>query len=390
MNAGIKLTLSLLLLCSALTSGCMSFGGGDAGQSQQAQADDVKKAEGELTAAQLKLTETEAEAKKAEIALAAATDEERKADEKAEDFRAKTVAQGKDPNDEKQSPNTFAALKAHKEAMDKLEAARGRDGKAKADVQTARGAVESAQKNLDDVRNPTTGGFLGTLLYALGGVAVIAALALVGFLVNKSLTASRHRTREAFQSVTTGQEQGVRQLERSFAELSRKLDEQFSRQGREVDAVNSRISRLADEVASLRRSIGAAASQQSPGDAYQGQVVEAREERPFPVSAAEYLSRMRRNAVGVRSDSLNGILVSTQDGNGEMMLVEDYGPPVGQPHVFPTIGSFKSKQEFYSYYEKYFDCPRLTGGEVWIVRPATVRKVNGGWELEGKGELEVR
>jgi hypothetical protein len=101
---------------------------------------------------------------------------------------------------------------------------------------------------------------------------------------------------------------------------------------------------------------------------------------------------MNRFANVVKPDFQNGILVNDPEGDGELVLIRD--PRVRddtQPlFVIPRATQFHTKQDFYTYYQKYYDCVRPTGGDVWIIGPAVVEKVTGGWQLREKGMLEVR
>lgn len=117
-----------------------------------------------------------------------------------------------------------------------------------------------------------------------------------------------------------------------------------------------------------------------------------KEEPEFPVSAGDYLGKMTRFANVVRPDFQNGILVSDPDGQGELMLIRDSRlPDETQPlFVVPRYAQFQTKQDFYTYYEKYYDCSRPSAGDVWIIEPAVVQNVSGGWQLREKGVLEIR
>ena len=117
-----------------------------------------------------------------------------------------------------------------------------------------------------------------------------------------------------------------------------------------------------------------------------------KEEPEFPVSADDYLGKMDRFANVVRPDFQNGILVNDPEGKGELMLIRDSRlADESQPlFVVPRATQFQTKQDFYTYYEKYYDCVRPTAGDVWILGPAVVEKVTGGWRLREKGMLEIR
>jgi hypothetical protein len=115
-------------------------------------------------------------------------------------------------------------------------------------------------------------------------------------------------------------------------------------------------------------------------------------EPEFPASVNEYLDKMKRNSTVVKPDFQNGILVSDLDGRGELVLIRDTSLADGAQPLFlvPRVGQFQTKQEFHSYYERYYECQRPSAGDVWIIDPAVVSTVPGGWELREKGVLEVR
>jgi hypothetical protein len=117
-----------------------------------------------------------------------------------------------------------------------------------------------------------------------------------------------------------------------------------------------------------------------------------KDEPDFPVSAVDYLGKMDRFANVVRPDFQNGILVHDPDGKGEFVLIRDSRyPDETQPlFVVPRATQFQTKQDFYTYYQKYYECVRPSAGDVWIIDPAVVEKVSGGWQLREKGVLEIR
>lgn len=391
MKAGKNCRLPLLILFCALSlSGCAFIAGGDDSQSQEAQTDNVKKAEAELKVAKTRFEQAEETAKKATDGVVAAVEEEGKAREKAEAARADTIKLGKNPDDPDDAPKTTAAIKAHKEAEKKVDDARKGETDAKGGVQVAKDKVDEATRKLAAVQNPDTGLLPWWLSYILLGIVGVAALAAIGYVLSRAMTASREQRQLAFNSVTAGQEGSAKRLENLIGELGRKTDAHFSQQSREVGAVNERITTLRQEFEMLRRTLGTGVASPPPSGSYQGAVAEIKEQPAFPVSAVEYLNREGRNATRVKSDSLNGILVKDTDGAGEMVVVEDYSSSFSQLYAVPTAGSFRTKSDFHVYYEKYYECHRPAGGEVWINRPATVNRVDGGWELRDKGELEVR
>lgn len=117
-----------------------------------------------------------------------------------------------------------------------------------------------------------------------------------------------------------------------------------------------------------------------------------RDEPVFPISIGDYLSKMQRSTNIVRPDFQNDILVSDPGGTGELILIRDaaIADDLQPLFVVPRATQFQTKQDFYTYYQKYYECARPSAGDVWIIDPAVVSKVSGGWQLREKGVLEVR
>lgn len=149
------------------------------------------------------------------------------------------------------------------------------------------------------------------------------------------------------------------------------------------------LARLVRESLAVRRSDG---HPSYAGFNYQSHTESAlpKDEPEFPVSAVDYLGKMNRFANVVRPDFQNGILVNDPDGDGELMLIRDSRDETQRLFVVPRATQFQTKQDFYTYYQKYYECARPSAGDVWIIGPAVVEKVAGGWQLREKGMLEVR
>jgi hypothetical protein len=112
----------------------------------------------------------------------------------------------------------------------------------------------------------------------------------------------------------------------------------------------------------------------------------------FPISADDFLRRMQRKATVVKRDFQNDILISDPDGKGEFVLIRDarIADERQELIVVPRVTQFQMQQDYYNFYQKYYECSNPESGTVWIIDPAVVGKVSGGWELRGKGRLEVR
>lgn len=162
--------------------------------------------------------------------------------------------------------------------------------------------------------------------------------------------------------------------------------------------MSSRLNDLDNEVRSLarlvRESLATRRNDHNPPYGgnfnYQSHIesVSPKDEPEFPVSAVDYLGKMNRFANVVRPDFQNGILVNDPDGDGELVLIRDSRDDA--LFVVPRATQFQTKQDFYTYYQKYYDCVRPSAGDVWIIGPAVVEKVSGGWQLREKGMLEIR
>lgn len=157
--------------------------------------------------------------------------------------------------------------------------------------------------------------------------------------------------------------------------------------------INSKLNELDTEVRSLARLIRDSLSRRpdrNPSYQSYGDDVSPKEEPEFPVSATNYLDKMNRFANVVKPDFQNGILINDPEGAGEFVLIRDSRDDAQPLFVIPRATQFHTKQDFYTYYQKYYDCVRPTAGDVWIIGPAVVERVTGGWQLREKGMLEVR
>lgn len=111
----------------------------------------------------------------------------------------------------------------------------------------------------------------------------------------------------------------------------------------------------------------------------------------FPVSAADCLAKTASSAKVVRHDVGKNALVAAPNGNGELALVHNstISTKGGSLFVVPRITRFTSPDTFHNLYKEYYECPKPSAGEVWIIKPAVVAKVAVGWHLREKGRLEI-
>ena len=105
----------------------------------------------------------------------------------------------------------------------------------------------------------------------------------------------------------------------------------------------------------------------------------------FPAAVAYYLKRAR-NKLSVTFDYESELFQPAED--GEFMVVRNGNQP-GHELMLPRLPRFSSKREFYNYYQDSFYCAEPSTGEVQVIEPAVVDRVEEGWKLKTHGVLEV-
>jgi hypothetical protein len=106
----------------------------------------------------------------------------------------------------------------------------------------------------------------------------------------------------------------------------------------------------------------------------------------FPAPTAKHLNSMwaiKRVSVDYERD----MLVEAED--GEFVLILD-GNASHKLIVIPALTNFITKQDFYERYQDYYHCENPSPGEVIVIEPTVVARVDGGWRLSEAGRLEVQ
>jgi hypothetical protein len=223
----------------------------------------------------------------------------------------------------------------------------------------------------------------------LGGVILVVLLIAAWLVLRKRSWA---RLDAHLNDALTAHVGGVRKQQADIAK-------QFSTLASAQSEMSTRLSDVQTEVRSIGRlvrdaSLDSGARRSSVSESYtpQMEMPSPKDEPVFPISTIDYLGKMKRFALVVKPDFQNGILVIDPEGKGELALIRDskIDDDLQPLFVVPRAGQFQTKQDFHTYYEKYYDCAQPSAGEVWIVEPAAVSKVPGGWLLREKGVLEVR
>ena len=123
---------------------------------------------------------------------------------------------------------------------------------------------------------------------------------------------------------------------------------------------------------------------------FQQEVVTRELKLTFPITVTDCLSSLHEahaKTLTLKAAYLSaGLLVKAE--RGEFLLVED--DRLAHPLlVIPSMERFVTKQDFYNNYDGFYNCMKVTSGEVWIVSPAIVEEVAEGWQLRLKGELKL-
>jgi hypothetical protein len=267
------------------------------------------------------------------------------------------------------------------------------------DIQNFRKDVTAALESLRS-SNPSPPGLFEQIIrilwevlyYLLLILVVVVPLALIAFFIKRArdnAAAKELVNLQAFKKIIDRHDH----LQQEFISFKNQSTS-------ELEALKDQISRLESAYRILARKTeqsanSSSANFQNADRYYEPPPPPVREEPEFPVSAETYLQKMKgsnRSTTVIRPDFQNGILVKDGEGRGELVLVEDLTRPVDFQRLFvvPSVSQFQMKQDFYNYYDGYYECDQPTAGDVWILHPAIVEKVNGGWRLREKGRLEVR
>ena len=106
----------------------------------------------------------------------------------------------------------------------------------------------------------------------------------------------------------------------------------------------------------------------------------------FPSSVASLRSGSRRNLPTLQFDPQLSLL--TESAGGAYLLFENSGSR--SPIVVPNRTHISSKQDYYALYYELFNCDNPAGGEVFVLSPAIIEKLENGWALKEPGSIEIK
>lgn len=106
----------------------------------------------------------------------------------------------------------------------------------------------------------------------------------------------------------------------------------------------------------------------------------------FPCSVATLRSSMRRQLTTLQFDPQSNLL--TESAGGAYILLE--GSKSRLPIAVPNRSHLSSKEDYYSCYYELFNCDNAVAGEVFVLSPAVIEKVENGWVLREPGSIEIK
>lgn len=358
-------------------------------QRTQAGSSDIAAAEAELKTLQQKAADSKKKADQAEARFAEAEQKYEPLRKEADTLSQQSVQSGKassvkDPklDDPKQSPITQPARKKADDASKDLDSAKEAKEAATKDYRDAQDKVVKANERLEELRNQGAGGVTTTLLlYVLPPFLIGLLLAVLSYVFWRRLNELEERTAKHLGSLSQRQSelnQAVETLNRNVIKL-----------GEAVAGVRFSLTESgARDNQTAGRTAGEASSTDEP-KIIVPQTEEIEEITPdFPTSVSDYFARQHSYITAVRPDRIKGMLV--KDADGHLMLVQGTGDYRGDLLAIPRPPRFKTVQDYNNHFEKYYYCNKPGSGEVVINSPAIVTQVDGGWELDIKGSLEIR
>jgi len=323
----------------------------------------------------------------------------------ADTMRQQSRTTGHDPDSPRDSPRTYKAIqKANGAQAQAADAQRALDearkkGEGSSDaVAKAQEAVTQATKELDEAKARTQSasasplasspagadGWRAILLTWLPSLLTTASLLVVMILLHRSTMRKLEQTAGIF----SGKLSGLTAEQATLASDVRSMIVKSLKDSPELSALGTKLERFDATLNEIQRVV-ADRSKDTGNETDSNVETEAEDKGPsFPISAEDYLSSMQDKLVYVKPDYPNTTLIKDSE-NGDLALVSAHSNPAGMYYLVPKLSRFPTKQDYYTVYEQYFECNQPYSGAVTIIRPAMVYAVDGGWQLDQKGQLKV-
>lgn len=218
----------------------------------------------------------------------------------------------------------------------------------------------------------------GMLLWLISGIIGLAVLGGSGFLIYRIISKSlREKRREV--------DGKIHNIKLNNDELRRKVNELTET----VRLQSSQSEQVRTSLKSLQKQILDLGGQNvQPQAVFTPPVYQP--EPKFPTAAEDYCNKSRHNAQTATADLFGGLLIHDDGKGNEFLIVRDGDLADGQFYAVPNQARFSTKGDYFSYFQNYYDCENPSSGTIWIKSPAVVNRVENGWTLARKGELEVR
>lgn len=84
------------------------------------------------------------------------------------------------------------------------------------------------------------------------------------------------------------------------------------------------------------------------------------------------------------------VLSMARSGDKPIFVIISQGGRWPELYAVPALAQIGEKQEFYSYFQKFYECSKPSAGEIYIVTPAVVTRRETTWVLKQRGEMDIR
>lgn len=243
------------------------------------------------------------------------------------------------------------------------------------DLQTLEARVAALERQMGQTESWLPEWMPDWLRWVLAGL--LTAAAVVGIIFGYGYLRNR---KERERGELNANFDSLRRQQKVFAEKLRQLEDVSKNLSQQIAQQKTELSGLRQ----LSRNVTYAPPQ--PTGVYQPQPAEVPR---FPVMVDDYLAKVKGRAIPVKYDYKERMLVEDVEHEGNLLVVRDDADGDAL-YLVPSFGFFQKKSDYTTYFENYYNCARPVSGSVWIRQPAMVIRVNGGWQLEQLGELEVR
>ena len=366
-----KLALVCLVLCfSLMVENCQYIPGlsGNSNITENAK-NDKEQREQEQQDKKKQIGELKAELDRNQSKI---SEEKRKCDEMTKD----TIKAGKNPANQPDSPQTFA--QCSKAASIEGQVKTIKENLSKAEQELRETENKNSLTPIVEAKSRNEFDWLSLLLLGFAGIAGLALMGILYYILNKKIEdrieRERHSRIRDIDLVKSEQRDSYRPI--------KQLDEAVKLQSNQLTQIQTAIQSLQRQTTAGGQNFQSSTFNEPP--------IVYKPEPQFPVAAEVYLNKVSANAQTATADAIGDMLINDAAKGREFLIVRDNELPENLFYAVPNQYRFSTKSDYLNFYQNYYICDNASGGAVWIKSPTTVRRVEGGWKLEVKGELEIR